>query len=97
MTRATVKTYHGQMPGKMTRRLSWPRFSSCPASMCFFLSRRNQDVDDRDKPGHDDAETSTLAERRAHADSTKLSTTFFSPALSKAMVSLLPSTLMTWP
>ena len=29
--------------------------------------------------------------------STKVSITFFSPALSKATVSLLPSTMVTWP
>jgi hypothetical protein len=34
---------------------------------------------------------------RDHTCSTKLSTTFFSPAFSKAMVSLLPSIFTTWP
>ena len=34
---------------------------------------------------------------RSHTFSTKLSTTRFSPALSKAMVSLLPSTATTLP
>jgi hypothetical protein len=34
---------------------------------------------------------------KTYTRSTKLSTTFFSPALSKAMVSLLPSIRVTWP
>lgn len=38
-----------------------------------------------------------LSHTGSHARCTKLSTTFFSPALSKAMVSLLPSILVTRP
>jgi hypothetical protein len=40
---------------------------------------------------------SQLRHNGSYTRSTKLSTTFFSPAFSNAMVSLLPSIFTTWP
>src|SRR5579872_2602919 len=56
-------------------------------------SRRNLAAVER--VGHVFVRSKLIA--RTHARSTKLSTTFFSPAFSKAIVSLLPSIFTTWP
>src|SRR5260370_39791931 len=63
------------------------------------------DKQDRPSPDHGASEPIKLPMVKAcegwkalcHTRSTKLSTTFFSPAFPKAMVSLLPSILTTWP
>src|SRR5271167_4909886 len=81
------------------RRTASLRSPTCRQPRVFCWSWK-QDVDGRNKSGHDVLETRDLIAETstvAHALSTKLSTTRFSPALSNWIVSLLPSIAVTLP